>query len=84
MFSREREAKTCHRESTSRGDKKYHQFKGIIIFIYIYFITETRFIKLEFQIASHPNLYILDTPGILPPEILDAQLSSKLALTGTI
>ncbi|PWA37137.1 P-loop containing nucleoside triphosphate hydrolases superfamily protein [Artemisia annua] len=35
-------------------------------------------------IASHPNIYILDTPGILPPEILDAELSSKLALTGAI
>ncbi|GKD63608.1 DAR GTPase 2, mitochondrial [Tanacetum coccineum] len=36
------------------------------------------------KIASHPNVYILDTPGILPPEILDAELSSKLALTGAI
>ncbi|KAI3739067.1 hypothetical protein L2E82_29444 [Cichorium intybus] len=36
------------------------------------------------KIASHPNIYILDTPGILPPEILDAERSSKLALTGAI
>ncbi|KAJ9558427.1 hypothetical protein OSB04_013041 [Centaurea solstitialis] len=36
------------------------------------------------KIASHPNIYILDTPGILPPKILDAELSAKLALTGAI
>lgn len=36
------------------------------------------------QIASHPNIYILDTPGILPPFIDDAEICSKLALTGKI
>ncbi|KAI3683322.1 hypothetical protein L1987_83825 [Smallanthus sonchifolius] len=36
------------------------------------------------KIASHPNVYILDTPGILPPEIVDIERSSKLALTGAI
>ncbi|XP_052619641.1 DAR GTPase 2, mitochondrial [Lactuca sativa] len=38
----------------------------------------------SFKIASNPNIYILDTPGILPPEILDAEISSKLALTGAL
>ncbi|KAK1413618.1 hypothetical protein QVD17_35394 [Tagetes erecta] len=36
------------------------------------------------KIASHPNVYILDTPGILSPEIADVERSSKLALTGAI
>ncbi|CAI0629242.1 unnamed protein product [Linum tenue] len=35
-------------------------------------------------IASHPNVFVLDTPGILPPEILDVGTCSKLALTGAI
>ncbi|CAI0542891.1 unnamed protein product [Linum tenue] len=35
-------------------------------------------------IASHPNVFVLDTPGILPPEILDVGTCSKLALTGSI
>lgn len=37
----------------------------------------------HFQIASHPNLYVLDTPGVLAPEVLDVEMGSKLALTGT-
>nr|GMD59450.1 DAR GTPase 2, mitochondrial [Ipomoea batatas] len=36
------------------------------------------------KIASHPNIYVLDTPGILPPDIPDAELCCKLALTGAI
>ncbi|KAL6981432.1 hypothetical protein U1Q18_023061 [Sarracenia purpurea var. burkii] len=36
------------------------------------------------KIGSHPNIYVLDTPGILPPEILDAEVCSKLSLIGTI
>ncbi|KAJ4958825.1 hypothetical protein NE237_025936 [Protea cynaroides] len=36
------------------------------------------------KIASHPNIYVLDTPGVLPPEILDAEVGAKLALTGAI
>ncbi|CAN1200135.1 DAR GTPase 2, mitochondrial [Linum perenne] len=39
---------------------------------------------ISLKIASHPNIYILDTPGILPPEILDIEACSKLALTGAI
>ncbi|XP_038682474.1 DAR GTPase 2, mitochondrial isoform X2 [Tripterygium wilfordii] len=36
------------------------------------------------KIASHPNIYVLDTPGILPPEIHDVEVCSKLTLTGAI
>ncbi|KAK9131449.1 hypothetical protein Sjap_011936 [Stephania japonica] len=36
----------------------------------------------SFKIGSHPNIYILDTPGVLPPQILDDEVCSKLALTG--
>ncbi|KAF3447585.1 hypothetical protein FNV43_RR12772 [Rhamnella rubrinervis] len=38
----------------------------------------------SFKIGSHPNVYVLDTPGVLPPEILDVEVCSKLALTGAI
>ncbi|KAL8171656.1 hypothetical protein V2J09_023460 [Rumex salicifolius] len=34
------------------------------------------------KIASHPNIYILDTPGILPLQITDTEVCAKLALTG--
>ncbi|CAK9143388.1 unnamed protein product [Ilex paraguariensis] len=36
------------------------------------------------KIGSHPNIYVLDTPGVLPPKVLDAEVCSKLALTGVI
>ncbi|XP_030465015.2 DAR GTPase 2, mitochondrial isoform X1 [Syzygium oleosum] len=36
------------------------------------------------KIASNPNVYVLDTPGVLPPAIFDFETSSKLALIGTI
>ncbi|GMY22872.1 DAR GTPase 2, mitochondrial isoform X1 [Fagus crenata] len=36
------------------------------------------------KIGSHPNIYVLDTPGVLPPKILDTEVYSKLALTGSI
>ncbi|GMI89199.1 hypothetical protein like AT4G10650 [Hibiscus trionum] len=36
------------------------------------------------KVGSHPNIYLLDTPGILPRTIHDAELCSKLALTGAI
>ncbi|KAK4592459.1 hypothetical protein RGQ29_016845 [Quercus rubra] len=36
------------------------------------------------KIGSHPNVYVLDTPGVLPPKILDTEIYSKLALTGSI
>lgn len=36
------------------------------------------------KIGSHPSVYLLDTPGILPHTIHDAELCSKLLLTGAI
>ncbi|XP_028800838.1 DAR GTPase 2, mitochondrial [Neltuma alba] len=44
---------------------------------------ETRDIR-SFKIASHPNIYVLDTPGVVPPEIPDVDACSKLILTGAI
>ncbi|GFY92073.1 P-loop containing nucleoside triphosphate hydrolases superfamily protein [Actinidia rufa] len=38
----------------------------------------------SFKIGSHPNIYVLDTPGVFPPSIADAEVCSKLALTGAI
>lgn len=38
----------------------------------------------SFKIASHPNIFVLDTPGVLPPDIIDDKVCSKLALTGAI
>ncbi|XP_058104249.1 DAR GTPase 2, mitochondrial [Magnolia sinica] len=38
----------------------------------------------SFKIASHPNIYILDTPGVLASKSLDVEMGSKLALTGAI
>ncbi|KAL2921446.1 DAR GTPase 2 mitochondrial [Bienertia sinuspersici] len=35
-------------------------------------------------VASHPNIYVLDTPGILPPNINDMDVCAKLALTGAL
>ncbi|GAV67495.1 MMR_HSR1 domain-containing protein, partial [Cephalotus follicularis] len=35
-------------------------------------------------IGSHPNIYLLDTPGILPPQILDVEVYAKVALTRVI
>lgn len=34
------------------------------------------------QFGSHPNLYVLDTPGILRPEIAHYHSGAKLALAG--
>ncbi|KAL1222427.1 DAR GTPase 2 [Cardamine amara subsp. amara] len=39
---------------------------------------------MSLKIGSHPNVYVLDTPGIFPPNLLDAKICSKLALTGAI
>ncbi|KAM3337300.1 DAR GTPase 2, mitochondrial isoform X1 [Capsicum galapagoense] len=36
------------------------------------------------KIASHPSIYVLDTPGVFPAEILDAEVCSNLALTGAL
>lgn len=44
---------------------------------------ETKSIS-SLKIASHPNVYVLDTPSILPSKIFDDGVCSKLALTGAI
>ncbi|XP_022864200.1 DAR GTPase 2, mitochondrial isoform X2 [Olea europaea var. sylvestris] len=38
----------------------------------------------SFKIASHPNIFVLDTPGVLPPEVTDDRVCSNLALAGAI
>lgn len=50
-----------------------------ILIIFFFFLS-----CFELQIASHPNIYVLDTPGIFPPKIDDIEVCSKLALTGII
>ncbi|KAK6143062.1 hypothetical protein DH2020_023410 [Rehmannia glutinosa] len=45
---------------------------------------ETKGISSLKVIASHPNIYVLDTPGVLPPDVVDDGVCSKLALTGAI
>ncbi|KFK31861.1 hypothetical protein AALP_AA6G167800 [Arabis alpina] len=39
---------------------------------------------MSLKIGSHPNVYVLDTPGVFPPYLIDAEICSKLALTGAI
>ncbi|KAM0944006.1 putative GTP binding domain, P-loop containing nucleoside triphosphate hydrolase [Dioscorea sansibarensis] len=39
---------------------------------------------ISYKIGSHPNIYVLDTPGVLSGEIVDDDLGSKLALSGAI
>ncbi|XP_072962157.1 DAR GTPase 2, mitochondrial isoform X3 [Typha angustifolia] len=38
----------------------------------------------SYKIASHPNIYVLDTPGILSPKVVGDDSGSKLALTRAI
>lgn len=44
---------------------------------------ETKSIS-SLKIASHPNIYVLDTPSVLPPDVIDDEVCSKLAVTGAI
>ncbi|KAH6767565.1 P-loop containing nucleoside triphosphate hydrolases superfamily protein [Perilla frutescens var. hirtella] len=44
---------------------------------------ETKSIS-SLKIASHPNIYALDTPSVMPPDVIDDEVCSKLALTGAI
>ncbi|KAK9714276.1 hypothetical protein RND81_06G083500 [Saponaria officinalis] len=44
---------------------------------------ETKSIS-SLKVASHPNIYILDTPGVLPPQMSEIDVCAKLALTGAI
>ncbi|XP_057777471.1 DAR GTPase 2, mitochondrial-like [Salvia miltiorrhiza] len=36
------------------------------------------------KIASHPNIFVLDTPSVLPPDVIDDEVCSKLVVTGAI
>jgi ribosome biogenesis GTPase A len=36
-----------------------------------------------FQVASHPNIYVLDTPGVLSPIFANDDSGPRLVLTGT-
>ncbi|OIV92539.1 hypothetical protein TanjilG_02302 [Lupinus angustifolius] len=44
---------------------------------------ETKDIR-SFKIGSHPNIYVLDTPAVLSPEVPDVDVLCKLNLTGAI
>uniref|UniRef100_A0ACD5U4W8 Uncharacterized protein n=1 Tax=Avena sativa TaxID=4498 RepID=A0ACD5U4W8_AVESA len=44
---------------------------------------ETRDIS-GYKVASHPNIYVLDTPGVLSPIFADDESGPKLILTGAI
>ncbi|CAL0310290.1 unnamed protein product [Lupinus luteus] len=44
---------------------------------------ETKDIR-SFKIGSHPNIYVLDTPAVLSPEVPDVDVLCKLILTGAI
>ncbi|KAL5231034.1 hypothetical protein ABZP36_029810 [Zizania latifolia] len=44
---------------------------------------ETRDI-IGYKVASHPNIYVLDTPGVLPPVFVNDESGPQLALTGAI
>ncbi|KAL1534829.1 DAR GTPase 2, mitochondrial [Salvia divinorum] len=44
---------------------------------------ETKCIS-SLKIASHPNIFVLDTPSVLIPDVIDDEVCSKLALTGAI
>ncbi|KAE9590481.1 putative GTP-binding protein, orthogonal bundle [Lupinus albus] len=44
---------------------------------------ETKDIR-SFKIGSHPNIYVLDTPAVLSPEVPDVDVLRKLSLTGAI
>ncbi|KAF8728173.1 hypothetical protein HU200_018758 [Digitaria exilis] len=44
---------------------------------------ETRDIT-GYKVASHPNIYVLDTPGVLSPSFANDDSGPRLALTGAI
>lgn len=52
--------------------------------IYVKDLGPVTYVYYHMQIGSHPNIYVLDTPGVLPPQIHDVEVCTKLALTGTI
>jgi mitochondrial GTPase 1 len=56
-------------------------FNNLFIFLSLFRLNHYLSIS-GFQVASHPNIYVLDTPGILPPQIIDVNVCANLALTG--
>ncbi|KAL6905373.1 hypothetical protein ACP4OV_002974 [Aristida adscensionis] len=44
---------------------------------------ETRDI-IGYKVANHPNIYVLDTPGVLSPQFANDSFGPRLALTGAI
>jgi ribosome biogenesis GTPase A len=36
-----------------------------------------------YKVASHPNIYVLDTPGVLSPRFANDDSGPRLTLTGT-
>ncbi|XP_061601507.1 mitochondrial ribosome-associated GTPase 1 [Cololabis saira] len=44
----------------------------------------TRAVLTKIQVCERPMIYLLDTPGVLPPKIESVETGMKLALCGTI
>ncbi|XP_015233119.1 PREDICTED: mitochondrial ribosome-associated GTPase 1 [Cyprinodon variegatus] len=44
----------------------------------------TRAVLTKIQVSERPLMYLLDTPGVLPPKIENVETGMKLALCGTI
>uniref|UniRef100_A0A8C6LP74 Mitochondrial ribosome-associated GTPase 1 n=1 Tax=Nothobranchius furzeri TaxID=105023 RepID=A0A8C6LP74_NOTFU len=44
----------------------------------------TRAVLTKIQVCERPLIYLLDTPGVLPPKIESVETGMKLALCGTI
>lgn len=44
----------------------------------------TRAVLTKIQVCERPIMYLLDTPGVLPPKINNVETGMKLALCGTI
>uniref|UniRef100_A0A8C6KLF9 Mitochondrial GTPase 1 n=1 Tax=Nothobranchius furzeri TaxID=105023 RepID=A0A8C6KLF9_NOTFU len=44
----------------------------------------TRAVLTKIQVSERPLIYLLDTPGVLPPKIQSVETGMKLALCGTI
>ncbi|XP_020565285.1 mitochondrial ribosome-associated GTPase 1 isoform X3 [Oryzias latipes] len=44
----------------------------------------TKAVLTKIQVSERPKMYLLDTPGVLPPKIESVETGMKLALCGTI
>ncbi|MEQ2168851.1 Mitochondrial GTPase [Goodea atripinnis] len=44
----------------------------------------TKAVLTKIQVSERPLMYLLDTPGVLPPKIESVETGMKLALCGTI